>query len=109
MVRLHARRTRRALDHVQPGHLLRVRVATLGKIAGIARHAGISGIEKISVQRDDNVCSVELVLRLDRLAESHLRASIYIVAVYWLIEMPFGLGKALEHLLHLVGESRRRK
>ena len=91
MIRLSSRRTRRALDHIQPTHLAGIGITLLGEIARIACLTRKSGGEKVGVQRDDHIGTIELVNRLDRLAEGHLRSRVNIVAIHRFVNMPFGL------------------
>ena len=91
MIRLRSSRRHRALDHVQSAHLPRIGIAPFRKITCVAREARKSRVKKISVQREDHVCGVEVVDRLDWLAESHLRARVHVVAIDRLIHMPLGL------------------
>ena len=109
MICLRPGRARRALDRIQPRHLFRIRIAALGEIARIARHSRESCREKIRIERNDDIRFREVVNRLHGLPESHSRAFINVVAIHWFPEMPLGFRKRLLELLHLVGESRRRK
>ena len=74
MIRLRSRRTWRALDDVQTAHVAAVGIAAAGEVADVAGIAGESGVEKVSVERDDDVGFREIVARLDGLSESELRA-----------------------------------
>ena len=107
MVRFCSRRSRRALDRIKAAHVAGIGIAAFRKISRVARHAGEAGVEKIGIERDDHIRSVELVSGLDRLTECHLRASVNIVAIDRLIEVPLGFGKFLKQLLLLVGQRRR--
>ncbi len=107
MIRLHPGRSRRALDHVQPVHVA-VGIAALGEIADVARVAGKSGVEKISVERNDDVGLRKVVARLDRLAEGQLRAFEHVVAIDRLVDMPLGLRINRQEVAHLIGQRGRR-
>ena len=107
MIRLHPRRTRRALNHVQPAHLS-IGIAPAGEIADVARVAGEAGIQKVGVERDNHVGLREVVARLDGLAEGELRAFQRVVAIDWLVDMPLRLRIHREERLHLIFECRRR-
>src|SRR5215467_9144357 len=104
MIRFRSRRTRSALDHIQAAHLPRVRITTSREISRIAGLARESGGEKVRVQRDNHIGSIELVNRLDRLTESHLCARINIVAIHRFVNMPSGLRVELENRVELVCE-----
>src|SRR5436305_15054311 len=104
MIRLRSRRAWRALDHIQPRHLLRIRIAALGENARIARHSRKPCREKIRIERNDDVSFQEVVNRHHRLPESHTSAFRNVVAIYWFPEMPLGPRERLLALLHLVGE-----
>ena len=90
MIRFRSGRTRRALDHIQPAHLARIRIAAFGEVAGIASKARESCVEEIGIERKDYVCFREVVARLHRLPECQLRAFKHIVAIYRLVNMPLG-------------------
>ena len=62
MVGLRASERRRALDRVEPVHVLRVvgHPAPVGEIPGVADRRGSAG-EEVSVQREDDVRFVEVV------------------------------------------------
>src|SRR6185312_3997434 len=107
MVRLRPGICWRALDGIKPAHVAGVWIATLGKIACVARHSREARIQEIRVERDDYVSRVELVSSLNRLPKRHLRARVDIVAIDRLIEMPLGFGKFLEQLLLLIGQRGR--
>ncbi len=61
-------------------------------IARVAGESRVSGVKEVSVQRNDHIGGVDLVLGFDRLAESHLRSRDHIVTVDRLVHMPLGLG-----------------
>ena len=106
MVRLHPRRTRRALDHVQPVHVC-VRIAPRGEIAGVPRRAGEPGVKKISVERNDDVRLRQVVTRLDGLSEGLLRAFHYIVAINGLVHVPLRHRIRLNVIANLPSQRRR--
>src|SRR5208337_1697012 len=54
VIRLHSRRTRRALDHIQPVHV-RVGIAPRREIARVARRAGESRVKEIGIERNYDV------------------------------------------------------
>ena len=66
-------------------------IAALGEVADVADVAGESGVEKVGVERDDHVGLFKVVARLDRLAESQLRAFEHVVAIDRLVDVPLGL------------------
>ena len=107
MVRLCARRTGRALDHIQPIHIAGIGIAPLGKIAGVAGEARKSRVEKVGVERENYVRVFQLVLSFHRLPECHPGALEHVVAVDGLIYVPLGLRIFLEYGTQLVGERRR--
>ena len=72
VIGLRARGTRRALDHIHAAHVAGIRIAALGEIAGVSRVPGKSGVQKIGVERNNDVGVLQLVLRFHWLAECHL-------------------------------------
>src|SRR5712692_2145650 len=74
MVRLRPRRTHRALDHIEPAHVAGIGITPLGKVADIPRAPRKARVQEICIQRKNHARILQLVLRLDWLAESHFRA-----------------------------------
>src|SRR5215469_10234797 len=107
MIRLRARRCRRAFDRIEAAHLL-IGVATLGEVADITRVARESGVEEVSVERNDDVRFFGAILRLDGLSKGEFRAFQHVVAVDGLVDMPLRLGIDLQQRAQLIGEARRR-
>ena len=91
MIRFRAGRAHRALNYVQPAHIACVGIAALGEIADVSRGTWKSRVKEISIERNNYVRVLQLVLRLDRLAESHLCAFEHIVAIHRLIDVPLRL------------------
>ncbi len=87
VIRLHSRRTRRALDHIQPVHVP-IRITPSREITRVARRAGESRIEKIGVERNDDVGLRQVVARLNRLAERQLRAFNHVIAIDRFVDVP---------------------
>src|SRR5262249_57153184 len=79
----------------------------LGKVARVAGKPRKPGVKKIGVQGNDHVRSIELVNRFNRLAKSHTRAIVDIVAINRLIDMPLRLRVSLQKRLQLVVEGWR--
>src|SRR4051812_13971265 len=109
MVRLRPRVCRSALDGIEAAHVPGVGIAALGEITSVPCHSGEAGIQKVGIERDDYVGSIELVSGLNRLAKRHLRTRINVVAIHRLVEMPLSFWKFLEQLLLLIGQRGRRK
>src|SRR2546428_5465717 len=82
MICLSSRRTRRALDHIQPTHLAGIGITPLGEIARIARLAREYGGEKVGDQRADQIGRDELINRPGRLAEGHIVARGTLFSIY---------------------------
>src|SRR5208337_4075889 len=65
-------------------------------------------IQKVRVERDNDVGLFEIVAGLNRLAEGHLRALEYVVTIHRLIHMPLGLRINLQEIAQLIGQRGRR-
>ena len=106
MIGLRPRRGRRALDRIKAAHVP-IGIAAARKIADVTRVARESCIQKIRVQRDDDVGFREVVPRLDRLAERELRAFEHVVAVHRFIHVPLRLRIDLQESAQLIRERGR--
>ncbi|PYX22189.1 MAG: hypothetical protein DMG82_15290, partial [Acidobacteria bacterium] len=106
MIRFRPRRGRRALDCIKSAHVP-IGIAAARKIADVTRVARESCIQKIRVQRDDDVGFREVVPRLDRLTEGQLRAFEHVVAVHRLVDVPLRLRVNLQERTQLVRERGR--
>src|SRR5437016_4767780 len=65
--------SRRALDRVEPVHVA-IGIAAHRKITRVTSESRKPCIQEISVQREDYVGTLQLVLRFHRLTVGHLRA-----------------------------------
>ncbi len=95
---LRPRQRRRALDHVEPIHLLRVvgDAAAIGEIPRVAHHRGPEP-EEIGVERDDDVGLVEVVDRVARRAGRLAEAQPSAIGRDWIVLMPRGLRVFLQN------------
>ena len=98
---LRAGQRRRALDHVQPVHLLRIvgDAAAIGEIPRVPDHAG-SETEEIGVERDDDVGLVEVIDGVARRARRLTEAQTSAVGRDRVVLVPARLRVVLENRRH---------
>ncbi len=95
------------LGDVEPVHDPLLRLAAGGEGPLVADPAGAAAGEEVVVEREDDVGLVEVVDRVDVLAEGELGAGLGGVAVGRLVAVPLRLGEGGEELLDLAPEARR--
>src|SRR5690242_14723432 len=98
-------RGRAAFDDVHAVHgPVRIGAAPESVIACVACESRKTTVEKIGVERNNNVGALKPVLRFDGLAKSHLNPSEHIIAVGSFPLVPAGSGICLEETLKLAGQ-----
>ena len=100
-----AGRSGRALDHVQAVHggLLAAHATAGREIPGVP-DVGRTGTQEIRIERKNYICLIELIVRVERLAESLPRRSARCMAARRFITVPLGFRELLQHGVELVGQ-----
>ena len=111
MVRHNTGARSHALDHIEP---VQLRIRPGGQIAArskFARIAGMSGTidEKIRVQRNDDVCLIEMIDGVHGLAEREARPFARGIAPARLVLMPLRFRKPRQQFVNLHAQRRRSK
>ena len=108
MLGLGACQRRRALDHVQPIHLLRVvgDAAAVGEVPRVANHRRADS-EEIGVERDDDIGLVEVVDGLAGRARRLTQAQASAIAGDWIVLMPMRLRVVLKNRREELGQRGR--
>src|SRR5579864_8450607 len=103
MIRHRSGARRHWLDNIEAvdlGDRALGQIAAGGKIARVT-NVPRAGSEKVRIQRNDNVCLVEAIHRINRLAEGESRTFPDAIATAWFILMPFRFRKLLQQAVKL--------
>ena len=111
MVRHSTGARRHAFDHIQP---VQLRIRSGGQIAARSKFARVAGMpgpidEKIGVQRNDDVCLIEMIDGVDGLAKREARAFARGIAPARLVLVPLRFRKLRQQFVNLRAQRRRSK